>query len=439
MLPVLSLNVISEIMAKTYPHPVVILASEEHRIQRTFGGSVSETNRVPSAVTFNGQRSYGDNYKDWKYRLAHHQQATTNLTIDTCEGRMGKHRTTAVYSTTFNLPGFNQYDTLWGTGDLMSYDYSTSISLSDADNLAKSRFLKSIRETRNQFQGGVFIGEIRETLHMIRHPAESLINGVRHYLGLVKKRTRDLRSVRKPHRLRVASRIISDTWLETTFGLMPLISDIQDAVSALERQALEFDGSNVRGRGVSERRYSVKGSVSGGIKLFNYVDNIHERYAVTYRGYVMASLSVPARQASLFGISLEQFAPTVWELIPWSFLSDYFVNLDDIIESATTSTTGLNWVSKTIVKELEATRYHSFDLNQWMANFNPAPLRTVVVTARHGDSYFRRRNIQRAPYVGSLVPSLTWKFHQSDLHLANIAALLLGQASGLSRGLRSLI
>lgn len=429
-------------MSKTIQQPFVYTYAYYDRIQRYFNGSVTEDNHmIPNTQAFTGSRIYGDNYPDWKYRLAHHIQCTTNLTVDVVEGKAGKFLYSAQYSPlTPGAAGLIQFDTIRGVGSYFAPTYSSGISLTDADNLAKSRYLASIRRTRNQFQGGVFIGEIKETLHMIRHPAESLINGLRHYLGLVKKRTRGARSIPKRSRLRVLSRIVSDTWLENAFGLQPLISDISDAVKAFERTAQEFDGANVHGTGVSERQYSFKGTDNvGGPALYRYVDYVYERYIVVYRGYVMASLGSSHRNAALFGLSLESLAPTIWELVPWSFLSDYFVNLDDIIESATTSTTGLRWTSRTEIKELSAKRLHSFDLDLWMQSFNPSPTRSVVVHASHEPSYFHRKRIARAPYIGSLVPSLSWKFHQSDMHLANIAALLLGQASGLSRGLRSLI
>jgi hypothetical protein len=51
--------------------------------------------------------------------------------------------------------------------------------------------------------------------------------------------------------------------------------------------------------------------------------------AVVKTGAVNGVKSIP----STFGLLPERFLPTVWELIPYSFVADYFINVGDIISS----------------------------------------------------------------------------------------------------------
>jgi len=66
-----------------------------------------------------------------------------------------------------------------------------------------------------------------------------------------------------------------------------------------------------------------------------------------YKGAVTATVSPPtfAEQA---GFSLSNFLPTVWNLIPYSFLVDCFTNIGQVIDGASLGTVYLSWGCKTI-------------------------------------------------------------------------------------------
>lgn len=44
------------------------------------------------------------------------------------------------------------------------------------------------------------------------------------------------------------------------------------------------------------------------------------------------------------GLTIQEFVPTVWELIPYSFVVDYFTNIGDVVNYAYSA--NLNWVYK---------------------------------------------------------------------------------------------
>jgi hypothetical protein len=74
-----------------------------------------------------------------------------------------------------------------------------------------------------------------------------------------------------------------------------------------------------------------------------------EHANVRYKGSVTISTEATKwDNAALFGFTPSEFIPTAWELLPWSFLIDYFTNIGDILSSAVTQTAPVNFVNKTV-------------------------------------------------------------------------------------------
>jgi cell division protein FtsL len=70
-------------------------------------------------------------------------------------------------------------------------------------------------------------------------------------------------------------------------------------------------------------------------------------YRLGFKQDVLAPTGSLERLVELSGISLDRIVPTLWELTPYSFLADYFVNLGDILSAAVQSTVGVVWTNHT--------------------------------------------------------------------------------------------
>lgn len=176
---------------------------------------------------------------------------------------------------------------------------------------------------------------------MIRHPALSLRRGLDKYHQTVKKRLAGIRVER------VRNRVVRDTWLEYNFGWAPLIHDISDAHHELTT-GRDFWLEPLKGIG----KYR---EISGGQYTANLIGALNCRIdyqqitetSVRYLGAVSASKHTPPSLMDAWGFRSEDFLPTVWELIPYSFLVDYFTNIGDLVSTMSEGPVRLAWGCKT--------------------------------------------------------------------------------------------
>jgi hypothetical protein len=286
--------------------------------------------------------------------------------------------------------------------------FISGYNLVDCETQARIKFLQKYRGSRTAFQGGQFLGELHETLMMLKHPALALRRGIDDYYGAVKERARRVAK----HKRR---KVIADTYLEYAFGWSPLINDIQsaaklvydqpktylDVISAEVTQALtsvDFRSENATGGGPLVVRFTVKGI--GGV-------------SVRYKGAVNATMSQPPSLAEFTGVSLTNFAPTAWELIPYSFLVDYFSNIGNVIDTASLGTVYLSWGVRTERQFFEYTS-SAFDLYYPLNTDSHERFIHKSVNASGGRSY--QQNFFRSP-VGSVevgILDLTFKIPGID-------------------------
>lgn len=240
--------------------------------------------------------------------------------------------------------------------------------IQDTVNQANLAFLKKAKSKLQSFDGGTFLGELRETIHGIRHPADSLRRLIQSQVTVLKKRRPALldrasyrslaaytRAVEK--RNRRASRIARETWLEYQFHWAPLISDARSAAEALAYQ-LGRSGFGLEPVSVSvqtEKRggHSFQGATVGAMVLSHSSYTVYRcrcRIVGAVKVGVDASTGFDAR---LWGFTPSEFIPTIWELLPWSWAIDYFSNVGDVLNALSFPSSALAWSSSTLVSSAE--------------------------------------------------------------------------------------
>lgn len=257
------------------------------------------------------------------------------------------------------------WHTATGLGCPENYSSPTYVALpsfsTTVQSRAAARFISNCRDANRAIMAGVSLGEMGETLRMIRRPLQSLRKGVNDYL-------RDLKKIPKAVRTRKqAQQAVSGTWLEHSFGWRPLMSDIADGYDALER----YRGANrlrtKRVRGFAQDQIPIASYMSTPIDVtgqlyYNHTSNEYQtRQSIHYGVMGISHDSRIAMARSLLGFNLEDFAPTLYELVPWSFLIDYFTNFGAVIDSWAFNTSRLRWYCRT--NRIIGERVSTWDLN----------------------------------------------------------------------------
>lgn len=397
--------------------------AQEWRLHKDYGSpTITVTGPLPND---SGTRQWSvirtgvDNPK-WRSMVRDAQNATTDYTVVGREYNTLKAFGQVHYFDNFGrtyVAGFRGHPTSFSW--LFQGDPSTLISTS-ADLLARQRFISKYRSRRTAFQGGVFLGELLETVRLIKRPASALREGIDDYYRAVKKRLRKS----KP---RNRKRIIQDSWLEFSFGWKPLIHDVQDACALATAEPFAVN-ETIKG-GAKDVVSSVHTQSSYTIPIGCRVGYtvVNERFCiVVYKGAIRA-VNSPVPFPEQLGLSWSNLAPTVWELIPYSFLVDYFTNIGKVIEGVSTGTISLAWGCRNeIKKEAAEIIDRGFDFN-FAATTPLKPFGTVRLDGYGSIAgpYCSRTNYSRAKIdsVSVGIGDASFKLPGSNTRWLNIAAL----------------
>lgn len=362
---------------------------------------------------------------NWRLKIIRHQSAVTffDATKESYRGGYGIHYAWGyAYG---SVRGFYPVsDTV--TGHLVSVGKPSLPSVSaDADFAAGQAFYKKAKSSMTAFRSYTALGELRETLSMIRNPGKALRRGLDDYVKAAKKRTR--RAPRK--RL---DGIISDTWLEYTFGWAPLISDVKSAGDALNRRLERYAGNYTRISGRStawDATFNEPGTNIGEVYTKRRTGSrTLKRYDVRYYGEVRSVCPTPkSADARLFGTDWRELVPTAWELLPYSFLVDYFTNIGDVLDAWTVRDEDFAWVGKTIRKVAIAQTTRSVpnptDYLGLVRDDKPHGQELVVSPARFEVKSVSRRNVDPS----SILTPIRWEMPGFSTKWINMSALANGR------------
>lgn len=175
----------------------------------------------------------------------------------------------------------------------------------------------------NETQILVFLAELKKTIHDLAHPLENLSKFLNKVLGDKRK---DPRAFAKT--LTVAE-YLQREWLRYRFGIRPLISDIRGIVKAI-RKDRRSGRRTARGFATNSRSSSVRKTIDHGGEFRTTYDLTIDHTCNVRSGFVYdAELSV----RDSLGLQFQQIPATVWELISYSFVIDWFFNVGDWVNA----------------------------------------------------------------------------------------------------------
>jgi len=320
-------------------------------------------------------------------------------------------------------------ETVWGnpSGYNISYPGWNFLWSSVADGRARNKFLSNVRQLQTKMQGAVFLKELGQTWTMLHRPAEALWRHVNSYYDAVL-------GYKRSHRGAKWWTAIPSLWLEYTFGWRPLMMDINSGWQALNALLERDNVMRVTGSGTDQHLISHQ-TGNKGVDTLNglytqqtYTNRIIEFDTIKYVGGVRFYAATTFRdQAAQWGFTPAEFLPSLWEILPWSFLIDYFVSIGDFLDATFAQTSNIIWAVKTQRQTVESFRQDAFS-----EYFTRNTLGAAYVSGygQPSSAKWRRKAVHRVPIVGnSIIPALYVKWNgPTSGQFANISALF-GQAS----------
>jgi hypothetical protein len=365
----------------------------------------------------------GENNPKWRDQVANHVSATTGMTgvresVDSvpCGGNLTVKNV--------NAPGGTMTQTVSGFATenrylpLTDFHQNPTIGTSSAQNQAMSKAFKQVRQAQISMSGGVFLGELREAAHMLRHPAKAL----RDHLGEYVKKLSRAKKLKPKKWLDT----LSQTWLESSFGWRPFVNDLEDAMKAYQevQKGAEAEYRSIRAVGKADGLVSqLLNDGFAPIGNFRWLGNkVVKDYAIcVIRGEVKRlAVTTAADKARVFGLTPGEFLPTAWELVPWSFLVDYFTNIGDIIENSVTDTSSVAWLNLTTIRKRITTAGMRVDV-EFTKTLNG--INFISVDGSPGSFVYVRKLVTRNKLSQLTVPPLTFELPGTTMKELNMLAL----------------
>jgi len=214
-----------------------------------------------------------------------------------------------------------------------------------------------------------FVGEQRDSRHLIYQSLDDMIRTVRHlrkgrferaYRQLFGNPTRGVYDYSakqwkwKGHR---GKRDASRLWLEWTYGWSPLVGDVYDAIQDMKRNSVPLI-LNARASVIEQSTTKTSAAISFGLTTTGLTASVP--FDISLKKYTKFSISVNYRVlntilSDLNSAGIVNPLETAWELTPFSFVADWFINVGDWLRNASIGT-GLQFLhgSETTIQRVEA-------------------------------------------------------------------------------------
>jgi hypothetical protein len=254
------------------------------------------------------------------------------------------------------------------------------------------------------------IAEMRQTLSMFTRPLSSI-------QPLLRSITRSKKGV-----LATAKDIGSasqssarNLWLQYRYGIRPLVSSVKGILDSLNKPK-GVHRSTYRGFYSLVRMSSAPGSGNAWEVTINYNDDRTDKVNVRAGLVLEESLSMATR----LGVDAGGMLALPWELVPFSFVADWFINVGSFLEALVPAMSKDPLASWVTTERLQTRRWYITST----AAINPA-ISTVVRSAQE-TRFATWKTKKRVP--GIPLPSITRKPQSlgkvfSDLRMVDAYAL----------------
>lgn len=221
-----------------------------------------------------------------------------------------------------------------------------------------------------------------------------------------------LRSLGSPsNRKSLSSRDIADQWLEIQYGWKPLLSDVYNSVDKLRKKDEDINRYLL----TAKRRVSTTGAWANSFAGGGVTRRIRETSEASL--FIRLDYRVQHQQVnSMAQLGVLDPLTLAWELLPWSFVVDWFLPIGDYL-TAINATRGLAFVGG-------SRSYRTFTSSSASWSLGPSPGQVKAVS---GVGTKTVKSVQRQTYPSSPTPKFPlMKDPFSKSHVLNALALMRG-------------
>jgi len=196
---------------------------------------------------------------------------------------------------------------------MWSSSYAAMPNTAWNQNLANQALVKAYNKCQgSSLQGGVILGELMETIHFLKNPLREV-----------------LKLLSSP-----SVKNLSNAWLSYRYGLRPLLKDISDAIALIKKGFRKSQGL-LRASGTVKFN-DISTSLGSNTMFYG----LNARLQTTVVTSISTSCTVYYRVSSSslsrledLGLSPWDIPGIAWELIPLSFVADWFFRVGPWLEA----------------------------------------------------------------------------------------------------------
>lgn len=258
---------------------------------------------------------------------------------------------------------------------------NTTSSKTRARSEALSKLYKKLESDRSELNSYAVLAEFGDVMRQFGRPFGALVNAfMRHENRLIFERRRLVGS--KTWKDEQFSKIAADTWLEVSFGLLPLFDDAVSLAKAFGRFEYELAESprlrtrmrtraEVVDKTVMQSDQANATPMGIGFKtIITKETRNRAQYVVGLEGEIRADFGSNGRLLELLGFEPRNLPLALWEFTPWSWLVDYGLNVQNILAAGATCVDRVKWI---VLSQTTRTE-HKFESKFWYTGTSTWPL-----------------------------------------------------------------
>jgi hypothetical protein len=304
--------------------------------------------------TFNGVKN-----PQWKEQVKLHINATTSAngsrtTVEEIPGR--------AFSRTHLVSVQNGWSSppseikIYGSLSFPTVYALDSGKMSETLAVASGRFYSKCSDAVFRNNIAESAAEYKQTVKAVQHRGTQLFRTFPRYVDQLVKGLSRFKRVPIKHRKTSITKFVSDTYLEYNLGWRPAISDIGKIIDELASTERLLNVDEITASAVSDpaSAFELTETVSESALTVTCKKVGKAFSSVRYVGAVVLERNVGVgKLQGNFGLTLENFVPTLYQLLPYSFVLDYFSNLGQVVNSICFLNSRLGWVCQTKRNESE--------------------------------------------------------------------------------------